>query len=421
MIGLADCNNFFVSCERALNPSLEGRAVVVLSNNDGCAVARSNEAKRLGVKMGQPAFQLRTLIESGQLIALSGNHLLYREISLRIHEILRHFAPSAIDYSVDEAFLDMSGIPDSALPDIGAEIVRECREKEGIPVTVGFAGTKTLCKIATETGKKRDTRVVVLSDQQEIDRILSVMPIGDLWGIGRRLTKRLYSLGVFTIGDFASRPLMWVRSRLGVNGEKSWREIHGENCIELDFKKRKLQDSISESRTFPIDIDDFDYIRARVAIYCAHVSKRLRIQGGECGKVTVFLRSNRFHTENGYEAPDGSIDFEKRVSDEPTITNAAITILTHIFRPGAFYKRAGVILSDITPARCNEPGLFEDKRQTENREKTGRLMKVIDTLNPRVGGHVVKLASQLTIGHLGHNDGYSSSFGAPLADGDSSF
>ena len=421
MIGLADCNNFFVSCERTLDPSLEGRPVVVLSNNDGCAIARSNEAKRLGVKMGQPAFQLRDLIENGQLIALSGNHLLYRDISLRIHEILRHFAPSTIDYSVDEAFLDMSGIPDSALPDIGAEIVRECRDKEGIPVTVGFAGTKTLCKIATETGKKRDTRVVVLSDRQEIDRLLSTMPIGDLWGIGRRLTKRLYSLGVFTVGDFAARPKMWVRSRLGVNGEKSWREIHGENCIELDFKQRELQDSISESRTFPVDIDDFDYIRARIAIYCAHVSKRLRAQGGECGRITVFLRGNRFHTEKGYEAPAGSVDFEERVSDEPTIANAAIAILSKIFRPGALYKRAGVILSDIAAARCGEPGLFDDREHIEERKKSLRLMKAIDTLNPGVGPHVVKLASQLTIGHLGHNDGYSSSFGAPIPDGGSSF
>lgn len=199
MTGLADCNNFFVSCERAQNPQLEGRAVVVLSNNDGCAVARSNEAKRLGVKMGQPAFELRELITSEQLIALSGNHTLYRDISLRIHDIFRRYAPDTTDYSVDEAFLDMTGIPDSELPGIGAAIVKTCMEEERIPVTIGFAATKTLAKIATERGKKAGERVVMLTDQEEIGKILSDMPIGDLWGIGRRLAKRMYLAGVHTI------------------------------------------------------------------------------------------------------------------------------------------------------------------------------------------------------------------------------
>lgn len=297
MLGLVDCNNFFVSCERTLDRSLEGRPVVVLSNNDGCVVARSNEAKRAGIKMGQPAFQINHLLQSGQVIALSGNHLLYRDISLRIHDIFRRFAPAQIDYSVDEAFLDMDGIPGSELAEIGREIYRTCWEEEHIPVTVGFAPSKTLCKIATEDGKKRGEPVVTLFTSEECTSILERLPIGELWGIGRRLSKRLYMEGVYTIADFAAKDLAWVRDKLGINGERSWRELHGESCIELSHLDRKLQDSISETRTFPIDIDDFDYIRSHIAIYSAHVAKRLRAMDGVCGEISVFLSSNRFHME----------------------------------------------------------------------------------------------------------------------------
>lgn len=168
MVGLADCNNFFVSCERTLDPSLEGRPVVVLSNNDGCAIARSNEAKRLGVKMGQPAFELRDLIESGKLIALSGNHILYRDISRKVHRLFRRFVPSAIDYSVDESFLDFSGIPAGNLRQIAEEITEACRKELGIPVTIGIAATKTLAKVATHICKKRNRRTGILTDHKEI-------------------------------------------------------------------------------------------------------------------------------------------------------------------------------------------------------------------------------------------------------------
>lgn len=416
MIGLADCNNFFVSCERTLDPSLCGKAVVVLSNNDGCAVARSNEAKKMGIKMGQPAFELRELIQSGRLIALSGNHLLYREISLRIHDIFRRYAPDTRDYSVDEAFLDMSGIPDEALPVIGEEIHKACLVEENIPVTLGFSHSKTLAKIATSTGKKLGRNVNILSTPEEIAATIDSMPIADLWGIGRRTAKKLVTQGIFTVGDFARRPLMWVRAKLGVNGERSWRELHGESCIELSHLERPMQDSISETRTFPIDVNDFDYIRARIAIYCAHVSKRLRAMHGKCGLITVFLRSNRFHTQTGYFAPELSVKMEIPTDDTALITTAAIHALEHIFNPAVAYKRAGVVLSDISEANVT-PSLFEEDEQAEHRLTSGRLMQAIDRINCGVGPHVVKLAAQLTKGHIGHNDGYSSSFGAPCSNG----
>lgn len=415
MIGLADCNNFFVSCERSVDPTLDGVAMVVLSNNDGCVVARSNESKRMGVKMGQPAFEIRDLINSGRIKAYSGNHLLYREKSMRVHDIFRRFVPATQDYSVDESFLDMSGIPDSALMEIGEAICDACWLEQRIPVTLGFAPTKTLAKIATEVGKKRGERVVILCDGAELESLLDTLPAGELWGIGRRLSKRLYAKGVYTIGDFYRRDLVWVRSEMGVTGERSWQELHGCACIELEHLARRMQDSISETRTFPEDVDDFDYLRARIANYCAHVSKRLRAMEGECGELTVFLRTNRFHTERGYYAPEASVVFSPATDDAASITTAAVACLEHIFNPALKYKRAGVVLSKIVPKAASAPSLF-DEEGNMRKSRSGRLMKAVDGLNFGVKEHVVKLASQLTKGHSGHNEGYSSSFGAPLPD-----
>lgn len=417
MTGLADCNNFFVSCERTVDRSLEGKAVVVGSNNDGCVVARSNEAKALGIKMGQPVFEIRDLINSGKVIAISGHHLLYREISLKVHDIFRRYAPSTIDYSVDEAFLDMTGVPVESLMEIGLEINRACWEEEHIPVTIGFAKTKTLAKIVTETCKKLRKPAGVLTDKDETMEILRSLPISELWGIGRRLTKRLYQAGVFTIADFANKDRNWVRKNLGVNGERSWLELHGVKCIELSHVERRLQDSISESRTFPEDINDFDYLRARIAIYGADCAKKLRAMNGLCSVVAVFLRTNRFHPEKGVYAPELSVRLPRPTDDTMTIVNAGIFLLDKIYNPDVMYKRAGILLSEIIPATSYVGSLFDEYQTASHNQKpadNSRLMNVVDRLNRSVGPQVLKLASQLTKGHPGHNDGYSSSFQAPF-------
>ena len=413
MVGLADCNNFFVSCERTLNPALENRAVVVLSNNDGCVVARSNEAKRAGIKMGQPAFQIKDRIRSGEIIALSGNHLLYREISLKVHDIFRRYAPMTLDYSVDEAFLIMDGVPDSQLRPIGEAIAANCWDELHIPVTIGFAPSKTLAKIVSESCKKRGKRVGVLLDARTARPVLEKMSISDLWGIGRRLSKRLYSLGVYTIADFADRDLGWIRATLGINGERSWREIHGEHCIELSHVQTSLQDSVSESRTFPEDVDDYDYLRARIAIYAADCCKKLRAMGGECSLLGVMLETNRFHSERGIARPQGSFRFDEPTSDTVLISSTAIGILDRIFIPDQPFTRAGVWLGEIVPARSVTPSLFDSTEAIREKQIRNHLMKAIDSINLSPGMPVLKLASQITQGHPGHNDGYSSSFQSP--------
>lgn len=413
MIGLADCNNFFVSCERSLNRELEGKPVVVLSNNDGCVVARSNESKRMGVKMGQPAFEIRDLIEKEGLIALSGNHLLYRDISLRVHDIFRRFVPATIDYSVDEAFLDVEGIPVEMLQEIGEAIYETCWREEHIPVTVGFAPSKTLAKIATEVSKKAGRRVGIIRNEAEAMPILETLPISELWGIGRRLAKRLYQSGVYTIAHFANRDRSWVRQKLGVNGERSWMELHCCPCVELEHVGRDLQDSISESRTFPEDVDDYDYLRARVVIYASDCAAKLRAMHGLCNEVGVFLRSNPFHAESGVYKPEGALRMPFPTSDTSMIVEAALTILDNIFIPGALFKRGGVWLNDIVPDVAMTPYLFQEDSVGEDPQEKKTLMKVIDKINSQVGKLNIGLASRIVKGQRGHNDGYSSSFQAP--------
>ena len=413
MIGLADCNNFFVSCERSVNPNLENRPVVVLSNNDGCVVSRSNESKALGVKMGQPAFEIKELIEKHNLIALSGNHLLYREISLKVHEIFRRYVPATIDYSVDESFLDVNGIPVSTLSEIGHAIFNACREETHIPVTIGFSYSKTLAKIATEFCKKHNTSVGILDSDSDIEEIINLLPLRDLWGMGRRSVKKLYQRGVFTIGDFARMDKGVIRKIFGISGERTWLELHKIPCIELSHVGRELQDSISETRTFPEDVNDYDYLRARIVIYAADCAGKLRRMKGKCRSVGVFLRTNPFHPLPVPLRPEGIIELRRPTSDTLEIVSAAIRVLDEIFVKNQLFKRAGVWLSDITADIPEAGSLFDNDYDAEEDLRKKSLMKVLDNINSEVGQNKLGLASQIVKVCRGHNDGYSSSFHAP--------
>lgn len=413
MIGLADCNNFFVSCERSIDPSLENLAVVVLSNNDGCVVARSNEAKALGVRMGQPAFEIRELFDSGRIIAMSGNHLLYRRISLKVHDIFRRFVPATIDYSVDESFLDVNGIPTSMLHDIGTEIYKTCWREMRIPVTIGFSYSKTLAKIATEVCKKNKVPVGILESDDEIESIMSRLSIAELWGIGRRITKKLYFAGVRTIADFAHLDKQWIRKNFGVNGERTWLELHKVPCIGLNHIGRRLQDSISETRTFPEDVTDYDYLRARIVIYASDCAKKLRAMNGKCKSVGVFLRTNPFHPHPVNIRPEGILELCKASSDTMNIVSAAITVLDAVYVENTPFKRAGVWLEDITPDIPEVGSLFDPQEETQSDARKKLLMRALDNINSEVGTRKIGLASQILKAQRGHNDGYSSSFQAP--------
>lgn len=411
MIGLADCNNFFVSCERSINPQLCGKAVIVASNNDGCAVARSNEAKALGVKMGQPVHELRDLINSKQLIVLSGNHLLYHDISRKVHAIFRKYVPVTEDYSIDEAFLDVDGIPVADVIEIAKNIVYECMSQEKIPVTIGFSLTKTLAKVASHKGKKEDNRVVLLNDLEEIKSILKELRINEVWGIGRRLCRMLYLEGIRTASDFIDRDLYWIQRNMGVNGVRVWNELQGIVCSKVNSNNHSFQASISETRTFPNDTCDYDYLRANISVYASHCAARLRKAKGVCSSITVFLCTNRFRANQEYEMPSVELNFDVPVSSSNDIVDAAIKGLNIIFDNNKKYKRGGVIISKIRPQVMLQPSLFDFENQTHSSDV---LMDVIDQINQSTYTPVIRLASQISA-HIRLNskngEGFSSSFG----------
>ncbi len=382
MTGLVDCNNFFVSCERVKDPSLEGRAVVVLSNNDGCVVARSNEAKALGIKMGQPFFEVRHLVDRGELIALSSRGRLYKEISGRLHRIFSRYAPHQIDYSIDEAFLDFSGIPLTELEPMATHLVASCWEEEHIPVTIGIAPTKTLAKVVTHLCKHSGRGWGVVGDAADLRTAFDTMPAGELWGIGRRLAKALFREGVYTVGQFMRRDKAWVKKLMGVVGEQIWLELRGVPCKSLGAYERATQEMISETRTFPHDEFDYEIIRERITRYADHVAEKLRAMGGRCGEITVFLRGNRFNEATKDFRREASVRFPSPVMSASVITGAAVEALDRIYTPQIGMKRAGVILSHLTYANVVTPSLFDPEPAPEP-EAHRALMKAIDAVNRR--------------------------------------
>lgn len=380
MTGLVDCNNFFVSCERVKDPSLEGRAVVVLSNNDGCVVARSNEAKAMGIKMGQSFFEVRHLVDCGDLVALSSRGRLYKEISLRLHRIFSRYAPHQIDYSIDEAFLDFTGIPLGELEPMAAHLVATCWREEHIPVTIGVAPTKTLAKVVTHLCKRMGRGWGVVGSAADLREKLEEMPAGELWGIGRRLSKALFREGVYTAGQFMNCDRAWVKKQMGVVGEQLWLELHGIPCKSLGAYARVTQEMISETRTFPHDEFDYETIRERITRYADHVAEKLRAMGGRCGAVTVFLRGNRFNESTKDFRREAMVSFPQPVMSSSVITGAAVDALDRIYVPQVGMKRAGVLLSQITYSNVVTPSLFNPEPSVEPKAHRA-LMKAVDAVN----------------------------------------
>lgn len=380
MVGLADCDNFFVSCECTVHPELIGRPVVVLSNNDGCIIARSPQAKALGIKMGEAVFKIRPLMERYGVVALSGNTPLYRDISLRVHEIIRRHVPAAIDYSVDESFLDVRGIPERYLEGIGQAIRREALRRTAISITVSFARSKTLAKAAMKQWKNTESHVGLLRKDDEAP-LLATLPVQEIWGIGRRLTRRLYDLGVYSAAHLMRRPQPWVREKLGVTDDRLWLELHGQDCIDLSSYQAHMQQSISETRTFATDTDSISTIIDRVRHYACRCGVRLRAMNAECRQMYVFIQTNRFHPERGVHTPSIILQSDHPCSDSITLMQMAQEAVKHIYRPGYLYKRAGVTLAAIRRKRPLQPTLFSPAPDPN----PDKLMTAIDHINATLG------------------------------------
>ncbi|MBR6269359.1 MAG: SOS mutagenesis and repair protein UmuC [Bacteroidales bacterium] len=391
MYALVDCNNFFVSCERAFQPELEGKPVVVLSNNDGCVVARSNESKAMGIKMGTPFFQVRNLSDSGKLIVKSSNYVLYGDLSRRVMSILREAAPRLEVYSIDEAFMDLEGVQPEQYRPMCLALVRKIRLWTGIPVSIGIAPTKTLAKVANHFAKRYPgyRGVCTIDNDEKREKALSLSPVGDIWGIGRRVAPKLEAMGIRTALDFARMPREWVKGKLGVMGERTWMELCGQEAVEREeWEARK---TICTSRSFADPIPDLDELSLRVSDFAAICARKLRKEHTAAGRVTVFMYTNRFREDLPQYFPAISVPLDVPANNNQEIVGAALRGLKAIFKEGYGYKKAGVIVDDIIPESQIQGSLFDDN--TEMRERENVISELMDRFNTS-DRSLLRLASQ---------------------------
>ena len=390
LFGLADCNNFYASCERVFHPDLEGKPVVVLSNNDGCVIARSNESKALGLKMGDPFYQVKDLLEREGVAVFSSNYNLYGDMSKRVMSLLSRYTPHIDVYSIDEAFLDFSDRDN--LWEYGKEIVRRVRKGTGIPISLGIAPTKTLAKMASKFAKKYKgyEGVCLIDTDEKREKALRLFDVGDVWGIGHRHTKRLNYYGIHTAWDFTQKSESWVRREMTVVGTRTWKELRGESCISIDDLPHKK--SICTSRSFPDKgLDKLADVEEAVANFAAACARKLRESRIACAAMTVFAYTSRFRTDLPQDDIYANIVFPVATNDSQEIIAAAVGALRRFWKDQGFlYKKAGVIVWNI----CREREIQGDLFDPVNREKQRKLMEAIDAINLRNGHNTIRVATQ---------------------------
>lgn len=379
MYALVDCNNFFVSCERAFQPELEGRPVVVLSNNDGCIVARSNESKAMGVKMGTPYFKIKDMVENGRLEVRSSNYVLYGDLSHRVMSILSDEIPNIEVYSIDEAFLNLEGIGPEDYRRICTGIIRRVRRETGIPVSIGIAATKTLAKVANHFAKRYAgyRGVCIIDSDEKMRKALALTPIGDVWGIGWRGAPKLEAAGVRSALDFIGRPETWVRKRMGIVGIRTWNELQGKRMIPREEQERKQ--SICTSRSFAETTSNLETLTFRISDFASMGAHKLREEGSVARSVTVFMQTNRFREDLPQYFPSATVRLDVPANSTQEIVGSALKAMNIIYKPEYQYKRAGVILDDITSGEAVQGSLFDE--HSELREKENIVSDLMDRLN----------------------------------------
>ena len=421
MIGLADCNNFYCSCERVFRPDLIGKPVVVLSNNDGCVIARSEEAKALGYKMGDPFYQVKEKLEAEGVAIFSSNYTLYGSLSNRVMSMLSHYSPRIDQYSIDESFFEVDQSmaerffqenqkendtflnADSLLHQYGARISADVLRAVGIPISIGIAETKTLAKIGSKFAKKyKGYQGCCLIDTDERrHKALSLFPIEDVWGIGRQIARKLDYMGIRTAAQFAGKKESWVRSHFNITTVRTWKELNGESCISIEELPQKK--SICTSRSFAGEgISDKDVVEEAVANFAVRCAEKLRRQGSVCQGVTVFAWTSRFNENVPEYTIHDSLTLPIATSAQDEIVGAALSILRAKYpkpmadsrpdRPDLsfHFKKAGVILWQISPDHPRQQDLFD--HIDRNRQKA--LMEVIDAINRKNGHGTIRQAVQ---------------------------
>lgn len=390
MIALVDCNNFYASCERVFNPSLNGKPVIVLSNNDGCVIARSNEAKLIGIQMGAIAHQIKDFIEKHHVQVFSSNYTLYGDMSNRVMTELGNFTPEIEVYSIDEAFLDFSGFELFNLHTYCQDIKRKVTQNTGIPISIGVAPTKTLAKIANRSAKKNPVYqgVCVLNNDIQIKEVLSKFPIEDVWGIGYRYAKMLQLHGCNTALDFANANEGFVKSKMGVVGLRMQRELNGFQCLDIETLSPPKQ-NICTSRSFGQMLTEKQDISQAVSTFASKCAYKLRKQNTATGVIIVFLNTNRFNERETQYNPSIVVKLPVSTNSSIELVKYALIGLNKIFKQGFKYKKAGVIVGEIIPETQIQIGLFD----TVNRPKHNSTMTALDKLNGRYGREKVKVAA----------------------------
>ena len=393
MYGIVDCDNCYVSCERVFRPDLDGKVVVVLSNNDGCVVARSNEAKALGIKEGTPYFQLAQQFPNQKIAVFSSNYELYGELTSRVVGIIRQEAPSYFRYSIDECFVYLDGMENINLQKWGEHLHKRIKREVGMPVSIGLAPNKTLAKIASKLAKKFEAYRHCCIIDNDANRIAALkwLPIEDVWGIGRRYAAKLQSLGCKTAYDFAEHHKDWVRQTFNnINIVRTWQELNGEDCVPNEELAKKK--SICTSRSFNGMIGDFETLRTQVANYASRCAEKLRKQDSVASIVGVLLSTNPFREDLLQYWNFQETRLLTPSSSTIPIVQAATDVLKSIYRQGYMYKRAGVIVMGITPNSPIQQDLFDVN--AEQIEKFNKLDKVIDRINRLYGSETVVIGSQ---------------------------
>lgn len=396
MFALVDCNNFYCSCERVFNPALRDKPVVVLSNNDGCIIARSNEAKALGIKMGEPFFKIRQTLEEQKVAVFSSNYALYGDMSHRVMSLLSEFTPDITIYSIDEAFLQLpiaEHDPTFSIEEYGKKIVRTVTKGTGIPVTIGIAPTKTLAKIASHFGKQYAgyKNVCLIDTEEKRAKALQLTPIHEVWGIGRRLSPQLAYYGIRTAWDLTQKSEQWVRRNFSVTLARTWKELQGDSCI--DIEELPHSKSICTSRSFPEKgISELPLLEEAVANFAASCSRKLKQQRTACYGMTIFAYTSRFPTSGYPYQLSQTCSFSVATSDRQEIVSRAVEVLRQHWPDDItpFIKKAGVIAWGIIPDTAIQAQLFDPI----DRGKQMALSKAIEEINRKNGHNMVRIAVQ---------------------------
>jgi DNA polymerase V len=388
---LIDCNNFYVSCERVFNPRLENKPAVVLSNNDGCVVARSNEAKALGIGMGVPVFQVEETLRKHHVAIYSSNYTLYADMSARVMRILAEFAPEMEVYSIDEAFLSLPALPERDLVDYGQQIRQQVKQWTGLPVSVGIASTKTLAKMANHIAKKspKTHGVLDLTSSAYQQKALSITEVSKIWGVGSKTARKLNRAGIDTALDLREANEQWIRQKFGVNGVRTVYELRGESCYALE-ESPPAKKGITVSRSFGHRVQSLKELQEATAAYAARAGEKLRSQGLSAAGMTVFVMTNLFSEREPRYYNARSIQFPTATNDTPEFIRSALQAIELLYRPDCRFKKSGVMLTDLIPAEKAQRTFFDPI----NREKSQRLMKTLDSLNLRLSLNPLRWAAE---------------------------